>query len=325
MKKAFITGITGQDGSYLAELLLEKNYQVIGLVSSKYNIGFDNVDHIKDKLIFEDGDLLDKESLQTIFDQYQPDEVYNLAGMSFVPPTWEKPTLALDINSLGVTRILEIIRDSSPQTRFYQASSSKIFGDPKSSPQSELTPINPLDPYSASKALGHFLTQMMRQHFELFACSGILFNHESERRGEQFVTRKITQAAVKIKLGQQKELPLGDLEAQQDWGYAPDYVEAMWLMLQQDKPDDYVIATGEYHTVKNICQIAFGHLELNYQDYVTIDERFVRKEKITAPKGDSSKAKKVLNWQPRVSFEEMIIKMVEHDLAIHKTKSNCPN
>lgn len=316
MPTAFITGVTGQDGSYLAELLLQKNYQVVGLVSGKYNIGFENIENIKQQLTLVDGDLLDIKSLEDILDKHQPDEIYNLAGLTFIPASWEKPTLTLDINALGVSRLLELIAKKYSKSKFYQASSSKIFGNPVTSPQDETTPVKPLDPYSISKAAAHYLTQTMRTHFGIFSCNGILFNHESERRGAEFVSRKITQTAVKIKLKQAEKLELGDLDAKQDWGYAPDYVEAMWLMLQQDTPDDYVIASGEHHTVADICRIAFAHLDLNYQDYVVTDNNLIRQEKITSPLGNPAKAKKNLNWQPKTKFEEMINKMVDYDLKL---------
>lgn len=316
MATALITGITGQDGSYLAELLLAKGYQVVGLVSLDHGIGEENIADIKDQLILEPGDLLDKDSLQRVFAKYAPDEVYNLAGITYVPMSWQKPSLTMDINTLGVSRLLELIITDYPQTKFYQASSSRIFGEAKESPQRETTPILPHDPYSVSKAASHFLTIGLREKYNLYACSGILFNHESERRGPEFVTRKITMAAAKIAKGSQEKLELGDLDSKQDWGYAPDYVEAMWLMLQQDKPDDFVIASGQYHTVKQICEIAFAHLGLNYQDYVVYNPEFGRNKQGFVPLGDASKAKHLLNWQPKVSFEEMIVKMVKHDLEL---------
>ena len=315
-RTALITGITGQDGSYLCELLLKKGYIVIGLVSQKYNIGWQNIEHIKDKLVIENGDLLDSESLSRVFNKYQLNEVYNLGGLTFVPQSWEKPTVTLDINLLGVSRILEIITTKHKQTRFYQASTAKIFGLPTDVPQTESTKVQPLDPYSVSKAAAHFLVQSMRQQFDVFAVSGILYNHESQRRGVEFVTRKITQTAVKIKLGQVKKLELGDLDAQADWGYAPDYVEAMWLMLQQEKPDDFIIATGELHSVRDICETAFGYLKLDYQNFVTISEQFVRKTEAKALTGNPSKANRVLGWQPKTSFKDMIINMVKHDLNL---------
>jgi len=317
-KTAFITGITGQDGSYLAELLLKKKYQVVGLISRKYNIGFHNIESFKNQLILKEGDLLDKKSLEKIFKTHQPSEVYNLGGLTFVPTSWEKPTLTFDINTLGVSRLLEIIKTHHPKTKFYQATSAKIFGQPQTSPQTETTPLNPVDPYSVSKAAAHYLIQGYRDKYNLFAVSGILYNHESERRGPEFVTRKITLQAAKIKLGLAKQLVLGNLKAQQDWGYAPDYVEAMWLMLQQSKPDDYLIATGKLHSVADVCQIAFSHLKLNYQKFVKIDKKFYRSIEAQAPVGNASKAKKILGWQPKVNFKQMIIKMVENDLKLLK-------
>ena len=313
MKTAFITGITGQDGSYLAELLLSKNYKVIGLVSKKHDIGGQNIEHIKNKIILETGDLLDKSSLEKIIRKYKPEEIYNLGGITFVPKSWEEPELTFDVNALGPARILELVREYCPKARFYQATSAKIFGNPKKGPQNEQTLIQPETPYAVSKAAAHFLTRNFRDHFGLFACSGILYNHESERRGPEFVTRKITMTTVKIKLGKAKKLALGNPEAKQDWGYAPDYVRAMWLMLQQKKPDDYVISTGKVHSVKEICQIAFSHLGLNWQKFVIQDKKFFRKEKETSFFGDASKAKNNLKWQPQVRFEEMIKKMVDND------------
>ncbi|MBU1500190.1 GDP-mannose 4,6-dehydratase [Patescibacteria group bacterium] len=314
----FITGITGQDGSYLAEFLLAKQYQVVGLVSHKHNIGWQNIESFKQQLILEPGDLLDKNSLEKIIKKFKPTEIYNLAGLTFVPASWDNPTLTLDINTLGTSRLLEVIRDFSPQTKFYQATSAKIFGLPKESPQTEKTPLNPVDPYSISKAASHYLVRDFRNHFGIFAVSGILYNHESERRGEEFVTRKITQTAAKIKLGLADKLTLGSLDSQQDWGYAPDYVEAMWLMLQQSKPDDYIIASGKLHSVKDVCEIAFSYLKLDYKKFVVTDKKFVRKTEALAPVGDASKAKKILNWQPKVDFKTMIINMVENDLQLLK-------
>ncbi|MBU1085294.1 MAG: GDP-mannose 4,6-dehydratase [Candidatus Beckwithbacteria bacterium] len=316
MKTAFITGITGQDGSYLAEFLLAKDYKVIGLISHQHDIGFKNIESFKDKLILEEGDLLDKTSMLSIVKKHQPQEIYNLGGLTFAPASWDKPTLTLDINTLGVARLLEIIKENFNQTKFYQATSAKIFGIPSQTPQTESTPPNPIDPYSISKTTAHRLVKSMRQQFNLFAVSGILYNHESERRGVEFVTRKITHTAAKIKLGLTKELMLGNLEATQDWGYAPDYVKAMWLMLQQASPVDYIIASGELHSVKDVCQVAFSHLDLNYQDYVKIDKKFFRKTESQLILGDSTKAKQELNWQPEVTFEDMIIKMVENDLLL---------
>lgn len=321
MTTAFITGITGQDGSYLADFLLEKNYQVIGLVSSQHDIGGKNIEAIKNKLKLVNGDLLDQKSLETVIKQYQPDEIYNLAGVTFVPKAWEEPTLALDVNTLGVARLLQAIRDFSPQSKFYQATSAKIFGLPNQSPQTEVTPLNPVDPYSVSKAAAHYLVRSFRDHFGVFAVSGILYNHESERRGEEFVTRKITLAAAKIKLGVEQQLILGNLADQQDWGYAPDYVEAMWLMLQQPKADDYIIASGVSHSVQDVCEIAFSHLNLNYKDYVKTDQKLVRRTEARQLLGNPEKAKTKLGWQPKVSFKDMIIKMTENDLQLLRSKS----
>ena len=316
MTTAFITGITGQDGSYLAQLLLEKNYRVVGLVSQKHDIGDQNIQAIKDRLILIPGDLLDPASLEAVFKQYSPDEVYNLAGMTFVPKSWEIPTLTLDVNTLGVSRLLELMLRMAPKARFYQATSAKIFGLPSQSPQTEATPLVPLDPYSVSKAAAHYLVQNYRDHLGLFAVSGILYNHESERRGEEFVTRKITLAASKIKLGLAKQLVLGNLDDRQDWGYAPDYVQAMWLMLQQDQPTDYIIASGRSHSVREVCTIAFSFLGLSYRDYVVTDKNLIRKTEARELLGDAGKAERILGWRPKTSFKDMIIKMTENDLQL---------
>lgn len=318
-KTAFITGITGQDGSYLAELLLSKGYRVFGLVSNKYNIGFDNLAAVKDKVELLQGDLLDQKSLAKALQTAKPDEIYNLAGLTFVPASWDDPSLVFAINAWGVSHLLMLIRNLMPQSKFYQATSAKIFGRPVVSPQTEETPLNPVDPYSVSKAAAHYLVRGFREHFKLFAVSGILYNHESERRGEEFVTRKITLAAAKIKKGLAKELSLGDLSARQDWGYAPDYVEAMWLMLQAQTAVDYIIATGQLHSVEEVCQIAFEHLGLNFKDYVKVDKSLFRPSEAKEPVGDAGKAKNELNWQPKTSFRQMIIKMVEHDLQLIKS------
>ena len=315
-KTAFITGITGQDGSYLAELLLQKGYRVFGLVSNKYNIGFGNIEGIKDKVELLQGDLLDQKSLAKALKQAKPDEIYNLAGFTFVPASWDDPSLVFSINAWGVSHMLMLIRNMLPQARFYQATSAKIFGRPITSPQTEETPLNPVDPYSVSKAAAHYLVRSFREHFKLFAVSGILYNHESERRGEEFVTRKISLTAARISKGLEKELVLGDLSARQDWGYAPDYVEAMWLMLQADKPDDYIIATGQLHSVEEVCAIAFEHLGLDYHKFVKTDKTLFRQSEAKEPVGDASRAKKELGWEPKTSFKEMIIKMVKHDLQL---------
>jgi len=312
-KTSLITGITGQDGSYLAELLLSKNYTVVGMVSQKYNIGWENIESIKNKLIIEDGDLLDKGSLEKIFAKHKPDEVYNLAGLSFIPACLEKPQLAFDINCLGVLRMLEIVKDKYPKTKFWQASSAKMFGSPQKNIQNEETEINPIDPYSISKASAHFLVKAFRRNFSTFAVSGIMYNHESIRRGPEFVTRKITMAAAKIKLGLEKKLALGNIKAKQDWGYAPDYVEAMWLMLQAKTPQDYILATGKLHTVEDICKIAFSFLDLDYKKYIVIDKSFYRKIEGNNFCGNNKKAKEKLHWKPKVSFEKMIKIMTESD------------
>ncbi|OGD57026.1 GDP-mannose 4,6-dehydratase [Candidatus Beckwithbacteria bacterium RIFCSPLOWO2_02_FULL_47_23] len=321
MTIAFITGITGQDGSYLAEFLLAKNYQVVGLVSAKHDIGGQNIAAIKNKIKLVSGDLLDRNSLAAAIKQYQPDEIYNLGGMTFVPKSWDEPSLTFDINTLGVTRILEAIRDHAPKSRFYQATSAKIFGRPAESPQTETTPLNPVDPYSVSKAAAHYLVQAFRNHFGIFAVSGILYNHESERRGPEFVTRKITQTAVKIKLGLEKQLTLGNLDDRQDWGYAPDYIEAMWLMLQQEKAADYIIASGQSHSVREVCVIAFSYLGLSYRDYVITDKNLIRKTEARELLGNAGKAERILGWRPKTSFKDMIIKMTENDLKLLRRKS----
>jgi len=322
MKTAFITGITGQDGSYLAEFLLKKKYKVVGLVSKKHNIGWENVENLKKRVTFEDGDLLDKSSLEKVFKKYKISEVYNLAALSFIPACWEKPQLAFDINALGVLRLLEIIRDKSKKTRFYQASTSKIFGRSDKSSLNEKTPILPKDPYSVSKAAAHFIVRAFRNQYSLFAVNGILFNHESPKRGPDFVTRKITLGAASIKLGLQKKLELGNLKSKEDWGYAPDYVRAMWLMLQQDKPQDFVIGTGEAHSVGDICKIAFSTLGLDYKKYVIVDKKFFRRQTGKPIIADYSLAKKVLNWKPQVSFDKMIKMMVEKDYNYLKNSNS---
>jgi len=316
MKTAFITGITGQDGSYLAEFLLKKKYKVVGLVSKKHNIGWENVENLKKRVTFEDGDLLDKSSLEKVFKKYKISEVYNLAALSFIPACWEKPQLAFDINALGVLRLLEIIRDKSKKTRFYQASTSKIFGRSDKSSLNEKTPILPKDPYSVSKAAAHFIVRAFRNQYSLFAVNGILFNHESPKRGPDFVTRKITLSAASIKLGLQKKLELGNLKSKEDWGYAPDYVRAMWLMLQQDKPQDFVIGTGEIHSAKEFAEEAFKTIDLNWKDYVEIDKKFLRPAEVDCLKANSAKAKKILKWEPSVDFKKLVKIMVEADLKL---------
>ena len=317
-KTAFITGITGQDGSFLAELLLKKNYRVVGLVSASHDIGDQNIQTIKKQLVLETGDLLDKKSLEKIVVKYRPEEIYNLAGITFLPASWQKPALAFDVNALGLVRLLELVRDASPHSRIYQATSAKIFGLPREVPQTETTPLNPVDPYGVAKAAGHWLVRQFREHFRIFAVSGILYNHESERRGPEFVSRKITQTAVNIKLGLAKKLVLGNLEARQDWGYAPDYTKAMWLMLQQKTAQDYIIASGETHSVRDVCAVAFSYLNLDYQHYVTTADKLFRPAEAAMLRGDSAKARRILGWQPKTNFKDMIIKMVQNDLKLLK-------
>lgn len=320
MKTAFITGISGQDGSYLSELLLKKDYQVIGMVSPKNDYGLANIEHVKDQIIFESGDLLDKTAMEEIIETYKPDEVYNLAGITFIPTAWEKPSLGFDVNANGLVRLAEIIRDISPSSKLFQASSAKMYGNPRNEMITEDTPYAPVDPYGTSKLAAHLVVKQFREKYNLFLTSGILFNHESERRGPEFVTRKITQGAVKIKLGLEKKLILGDLKAKVDWGYCPDYVEAMWLMLQQDKADDYVIATGENHSVEEFVKEAFQVVGIsNWQKYVKISKAFIRPAEVDFLIGDSSKARKVLGWKPKVNFGQLVKMMVEEDIKLlHK-------
>lgn len=314
MKKALITGVTGQDGSYLAEFLLGKGYEVLGMVRRTSTINFDRITHIQNDIELVPGDLLDQVSLIAILQEHRPDEVYNLAAQSFVPTSFEQPVLTGEFTGLGVTRVLDAIRLVDCNIRFYQASSSEMFGKVREVPQNENTPFYPRSPYGAAKVYGHWITVNYRESYDLFACSGILFNHESPRRGLEFVTHKVTHGAAKIKLGLTNELRLGNLEAQRDWGYAGDYVEAMWLMLQQAEPDDYVIATGKTHSVRELCEVSFGYLDLDYRDYVVCDPKFYRPAEVDQLVGDASKARKVLGWEPRVSFEELIHVMVDADL-----------
>lgn len=314
MKKALITGITGQDGSYLAELLLDKGYDLYGMVRRSSLERFDRIDHIVDRITIIQGDLTDQSSLDETIRSIQPDEVYNLAAQSFVPTSWTHPVMTGDVTGLGVTRILEAIRKQKPDARFYQASSSEMFGKVREVPQSELTPFHPRSPYGVAKVYGHGITVNYRESYKMFACSGILFNHESPRRGLEFVTKKVTDAVAKIKLGFSKELRMGNLDAKRDWGFAGDYVKAMWLMLQQPEPDDYVIATGKTNTVERMVEIAFSHVGLNWRDYTVIDPKFVRPAEVDLLVGDPSKAKKNLGWEAKVSFEELICTMVDADM-----------
>jgi GDPmannose 4,6-dehydratase len=315
-KRALITGITGQDGSYLAELLLEKGYEVHGMVRRSSTETFQRLEGIRDDLMLHTGDLLDQRSLVDVLRDCEPAEIYNLAAMSFVAASWSQPVLTAEFTAVGVTRMLEAMREVVPSARFYQASSSEMFGKVREVPQSETTPFYPRSPYGVAKCYGHFITVNYRESYDLFACSGILFNHEAERRGLEFVTRKVTHGAAAIKLGLQQELVLGNLDAERDWGYAKDYVEAMWLMLQEDEPDDYVIATGEAHSVRELVRIAFEHVGLDAERHIRTDPRFLRPAEVEHLIGDASKAREKLGWAPRTSFEEMIRLMVDADLDL---------
>jgi GDPmannose 4,6-dehydratase len=316
-KSALITGITGQDGSYLAELLLERGYDVHGMVRRASTEKFDRIEHLRDRITLHQGDLLDQRSLVDTLRAAKPDEVYNLAAMSFVAVSWVQPTLTAEFTGVGVTRMLEALREACPQARFYQASSSEMFGKVREVPQTESTPFYPRSPYGVAKAYGHFITVNYRESYELFACSGILFNHESPRRGLEFVTRKITWHAAAIKYGLRDELALGNLDAQRDWGYAKDYVEAMHLMLQQDDPDDFVIATNRSHTVRECVQIAFDEAGLDdWERHVRLDPRFLRPAEVDQLIGNPSKAREQLGWEPRTTFEELIRLMTRADLEL---------
>ena len=317
-KKALITGITGQDGSYLADLLLEKGYDVTGMVRRSSTEKFERIDHIKEQIHIKQADLLDQYSIIKLLEEVQPDEIYNLAAMSFVPTSWNQPVLTAEFTAVGVTRMLEAVRAVNPRIRFYQASSSEMFGKVKEIPQSEKTPFHPRSPYGVAKVYGHWITVNYRESYDIFGVSGILFNHESPRRGLEFVTRKVTYNAAKIKLGLAKELRMGNLDAKRDWGFAGDYVKAMWLMLQQEEPDDYVIATGETHSVKELVETAFSYLQLDYKEYVVIDERFIRPAEVDLLIGDSSKAKNQLGWKPKVNFETLVKMMVDSDMKLLK-------
>jgi GDPmannose 4,6-dehydratase len=316
MPSALITGITGQDGSYLAELLLEKGYDVHGMVRRASTEKFDRIEHLRDRVTLHQADLLDHRSLVDALRAAKPDEVYNLAAMSFVAVSWIQPTLTAEFTGVGVTRLLEAVREVCPGTRFYQASSSEMFGKVLETPQTETTPFYPRSPYGVAKVYGHHITVNYRESYDLHASSGILFNHESPRRGLEFVTRKITWHAAAIKLGQRSELALGNLDAKRDWGYAKDYVEAMWLMLQQDQADDFVIATGETNTVRRCVEVAFDEAGLDWESHVRLDEQFLRPAEVDLLVGDATKAKQVLGWEPKTSFEELIRLMVRADLEL---------
>ncbi len=320
MPRALITGITGQDGSYLAELLLERGYDVTGMVRRSSTVSFERIAHLQDRIDFVNGDLLDEVSIIGALREHQPSEVYNLAAQSFVQTSFSQPVLTGETTALGVTRLLDAIRIVDPGIRFYQASSSEMFGKVHEVPQTEATPFHPRSPYGVAKVYGHWITVNYRESYGLHASSGILFNHESPRRGLEFVTRKISHAVAQIALGQQDELALGNLDAKRDWGFAGDYVEAMWLMLQQDEPDDFVVCTGETHSVREFCEVAFSHVGRNYEEHVTIDERFMRPAEVDLLIGDSTKARTTLGWEYRTPFEELVTMMVDADLALIEGK-----
>jgi GDPmannose 4,6-dehydratase len=313
-KRALITGITGQDGSYLAELLLDKGYEVVGMVRRASAPSLWRIEHLLNRIQLRPADLLDQLSLIRLIDEVRPHELYNLAAMSFVPASWDQPMLTGEFNAQGVTRVLEAVRHVDPAIRLYQASSSEMFGKVREVPQSELTPFYPRSPYGVSKVFAHYITVNYRESYDLFAVSGILFNHESPRRGLEFVTRKVTDGVARIKLGLSDSIGLGNLEAHRDWGYAGDYVRAMWLMLQQERPDDYVIATGVSHSVRDLVEVAFGHAGLDWREYVRVDKKLFRPAEVDRLVGDASKSRQVLGWQPEVDFEGLVRMMVDADL-----------
>ena len=316
MPKALITGITGQDGSYLAEALLHKGYEVVGMVRRSSTVNYERIAHIQGSIDFVNGDLLDQISLIDAIKIHEPDEIYNLAAQSFVQTSFGQPVLTGETTALSVTRMLDAIRIVNPKIRFYQASSSEMFGKVAEVPQTEATPFHPRSPYGVAKVYGHWITVNYRESYNLHASSGILFNHESPRRGLEFVTRKISYGAASIKLGLEEKLSLGNLDAKRDWGFAGDYVEAMWMMLQQEQPDDYVICSGMTHSVREFCDLAFSHLGLNYEDHVVVDEQFFRPAEVDLLVGDYGKAKRVLAWEPSTSFKDLVAMMVEADLAL---------
>jgi GDPmannose 4,6-dehydratase len=315
MPSALITGVTGQDGAYLAELLLEQGYQVHGMVRRASTENFERINHLRDRITLHQADLLDQLSLVRLVDSTQPDEIYNLAAQSFVPTSFEQPLLTGDFTALGVTRVLEAIRTVNRKIRFYQASSSEMFGKVQEEPQTEKTPFWPRSPYGVAKVYGYWITVNYRESYDIFATNGILFNHESPRRGKEFVTRKITDAVARIKLGVQKELRLGNLDAKRDWGFAGDYVRAMWLMLQHQTPDDYVVATNEEHTVREFVQLAFGHVDLDWEKYVVVDPAFYRPAEVHTLHGDATKAREVLGWKREVTFPQLVTMMVDADVS----------
>ena len=319
MPTAFITGITGQDGSYLAELLLEKGYRVVGVVRRSSTTPYERIGHLVDRVELISADLLDQHSLVDAMAECRPDEIYNLAAQSFVATSWTQPVLTGEFTALGVTRVLDAMRKAAPKARFYQASSSEMFGKVVETPQRESTPFYPRSPYGVAKVYGHWITVNYRESFGLYAVSGILFNHESPRRGLEILTPKDTDGVARIKLGMQRELRLGNLEARRDWGFAGDYVDAMWRMLQQDEPDDYVVGTGETWSVRQLCEIAFGSQGLDWKEHVVVDEKFMRPAEVELLVADPSKAKKALGWTPRVGFRELVTMMVDADLARHRS------
>jgi GDPmannose 4,6-dehydratase len=320
-KTALITGVSGQDGSFLAELLLQQGYRVCGMVRRTSTENFQRIEHLRDQIELYQGDLLDSTSLAQVLDKTRPDEIYNLAAQSFVPTSWQQPVLTAEFTAVGVTRLLEAMRQVCPKARFYQASSSEMFGKVRETPQNENTPFYPRSPYGVAKVYGHYITVNYRESYGLFACSGILFNHESSRRGLEFVTRKISHGVAGIKLGLTKELRLGNLEAKRDWGHAADYVKAMWLMLQQDQPADYVIGTGAAHSVGDFVRIAFDHVGLNWRDHVVVDPQFYRPAEVELLQADWSKAWRQLGWRPEISFEQLVRLMVDADLALLNAKN----
>lgn len=319
---ALITGITGQDGSYLAELLLEKGYEVHGIYRRSSTNSFDRISHLLGRIAMHSADLMDQSSLETTLRAVRPTEVYNLAAQSFVGLSWSQPELTANVTGLGALRLLEAVRQVDKSIRFYQASSSEMFGKVRRSPQNETTPFYPRSPYGVAKLFAHWSTVNYRESYDMFACSGMLFNHESPRRGVEFVTRKITRAAARIAMGLEKELRLGNLKAKRDWGYAGDYVRAMWLMLQQDRPEDYVIGTGEVHSVEQFVEIAFGHVGLNWKDHVVIDPQYFRPAEVDLLEADSSKARRELGWEPEVPFQELVKRMVDSDMAQCRVKTH---
>jgi len=323
-RRALITGITGQDGSYLAELLLEKDYEVFGMTRRASTENVERIAHLVDRVNLVQGDLLDPPSLVSALRTAEPDEVYNLAAQSFVPTSWNQPVLTAEFTGIGVTRMLEAVRSVDPDIRFYQASSSEMFGKVREVPQKEQTPFYPRSPYGVAKTYGHYITVNYRESFGLYAVAGILFNHESPRRGLEFVTRKISDGVARIKLGLADDLRLGNLDSERDWGYAGDYVEAMWLMLQQDEPDDYVVATGETHSVREFCELAFGHVGLEAERYVKTDPKYLRPAEVDQLVGDASKARERLGWEPRHSFRELVELMVDADLERLEAQAGSP-